>query len=207
MLISRRHNFIFIHIYKNAGTSIRSALKPFSATPWMRLADRAAKKLKISLPNTPEPFHGHITASKVISIIGREEFDRYFSFAIVRNPWDWQVSLYKYMLGNPKHHQHSIIKDLGSFDAYILWRCEEQRFYQKDFIYSENGELLVNFVGRFEYIQEDFKTICDRIGISTSLPMRNVSNTESYKNFYTDETIELVRRAYEPDIKLFGYDF
>jgi len=44
------------------------------------------------------PYHPHITASELISKIGKEDFDSYFSFAIVRNPWAWQVSQCEYPL-------------------------------------------------------------------------------------------------------------
>ncbi len=125
----------------------------------------------------------------------------------MRNPWDWQVSLYNFALKDTNHHQHDLIQKLGSFDEYIKWRCENEVRFQKDFIYSSEGELLVDFVGRFESIGDDFKKICSRIGISASLPKLNVSNSKAYQQFYTDETRELVRRTFDSDIVLFEYDF
>lgn len=207
MLISRQRNFIFIHIYKNAGTSITNALLPFAASKWQCMASNILRRLNISPRFGPQPFPDHIKAPELINIIGKEAFDSYFSFAFVRNPWDWQVSLYKFMLKNKAHHQHELIKSLGSFDEYIKWRCAEEVRFQKDFICSEDGELLVDFVGRFENINADFETICSRIGISVSLPKMNISNTKPYQQFYNEETKELVRKAFDTDITLFEYDF
>ncbi len=204
MLISRQHNFVFIHIYKNAGTSITAALMPFATSKWRGLANRALRKYTKYFD--PRPFPSHIKASEMVDRMGRKSFDSFFSFAIVRNPWDWQVSLYQYMLKDTTHEWHDFTKRLGSFEKYIVWRCEEQVRFQKDFIYS-NGELLVDFVGRFETLNEDFEKICSRIGISASLPKLNVSNTKPYREFYSSETKELVRRAFDPDISLLEYEF
>ena len=208
MLISKKHNFIFIHIYKNAGTSITRALKPFALSRWQMAGHKLFKKAGISSPFfDPQPFHGHITASEMIDSLGREKFNSFFSFAIIRNPWDWQVSLYNYMLKLETHHQHELVKKLGNFEEYIKWRCKNEVRYQKDFIYSENNNLLVNYVGRYEDLNNEFSKICSQIGISTFLPELNVSNKKPYQQFYNDETKELVRRAFEPDIKLFDYEF
>ncbi len=111
------------------------------------------------------------------------------------------------MLKLESHQQHELIKELGSFEEYIKWRCENEVRYQKDFIYSKNNELLVDFVGRYESLDADFKQICSQIGISTSLPKLNVSNTRPYQHYYTEKTKELVRQTFESDIKMFDYSF
>ena len=209
MLMSRERKFIFIHIYKNAGTSIVAALKPFVEEGCLQqFANLALKKVNIPSPFfDSQPFHSHITASEMIDALGKELFDSYFSFAFVRNPWDWQVSLYKYMLKDANHFQHELVKNLGSFEEYIHWRCENDVRYQKDYIYSNKNELLIDFVGRYENIDADFEKICTHIGISASLPKLNVSNIQPYQEFYTDKTRDLVRRIFKPDIELLDYDF
>jgi len=188
MLISYRHGFIFIHVYKNAGMSIARALGPF------------AKK-------NPGPFHAHVSAAEVVERLGRERFRSLFSFAFVRNPWDWQVSQYCYMLLEKRHFQHGLVKGLGSFGAYVKWRCDNDVRFQKDLVCSDDGEALVDFVGRFERLEDDFRSICSRIGVSAVLPRLNVSNRVSYRDFYDEETRELVGRTFAPDIDLFGYGF
>lgn len=207
MLISKKHKFLFIHIYKNAGTSITNALLPFAANEWQWFASRALKKFNLLAPFHPSPYPMHIKGPELISVMGKEAFESYFSFAIVRNPWDWQVSLYRYMLKDPIHPQHELAKTFGSFDRYIQWRCHEEVRCQKDFIYSQDNQLLVDFVGKFETLDTDFRSICARIGIAAVLPKLNVSNETPYRQYYTDETRDLVRRTFAPDIKLFGYDF
>lgn len=207
MLISQKHRFIFIHIYKNAGSSITRALRPLIASNLRWNVNKACKKLGVNFLD-PCPYAPHIKASDLMQEMGKDAFDSYFSFAIVRNPWDWQVSLYKFMLKGTTHWQHELAKSFKNFDEYIQWRCEEEVRCQKDFVYSSDGELLVDFVGRYENIDEDFKKICNRISISPiSLPKVNLSNTRPYQEYYNEATIELVRKTFEPDISLFDYSF
>jgi len=208
MLLSEKHKFIFVHIYKNAGTSITTALKPFALSPWQLKAHKLIKRLGIHSPfSEPQPFDHHITASEILDSLGEKKYKEYFSFAFVRNPWDWQVSLYKYMLKTETHRQHEVIKNFDNFEEYIKWRCENEVRYQNDRIYSKNNELLVDFVGRYENLYNDFDAICSRIGIPASLPKLNVSNTKPYQSYYTEKTKELVRQAFEPDIRIFNYEF
>lgn len=207
MLISEQRNFIFIHVYKNAGTSITVALLPYAGSRWKRIAGRFLNKFDIKAGVGFQNFPNHIKASQMVDAIGRQTFDSYFSFAFVRNPWDWQVSLYNFMLKKNTHHQHDLVRKFENFDQYIRWRCQEEVRLQKDFIYSNEGELLVDFVGRYENLEADFQKICSRIGIEASLPRLNVSNTRPYQQFYTSETEELVRRTFEADIVTFGYNF
>lgn len=158
-------------------------------------------------PSEPQPFFKHAKASEIIAKVGKDVFESYFTFAFVRNPWDWQVSLYKYMLRDEGHFQHQRIKGFRDFDEYIRWRCANEVRFQKDFVFSTEGEQLVDFIGKYERLDDDFQAICSRLGISATLAKLNVSNTKPYQDYYNEETIDLVRRAFEPDISLFGYDF
>lgn len=206
MLISKKHRFLFIHIYKTGGTSITSALLPFCGNIWQQRGAALLRRLNM-LCLTPQPYFKHAKASELAAKLGQEIFESYFSFAFVRNPWDWQVSLYAYILKDVGHFQHQRVKGFRDFDEFIRWRCREAKSYQKDFIFSASGEQLVDFVGRFERLEDDFQTICARLGVSARLPKLNVSNTKPYQEYYNKETIELVRRKFQGDIDAFGYEF
>ena len=203
-MISYDHRFIFIHIYKNAGSSIRAALLPHIRTPIQRTISRLGQLFGRQLYNF-DPIGIHATAESYREFVGSEEFPKFFSFAIVRNPWDWQVSLYSFMKKDKEHFQHDFAR-MG-FDEYIDWRCEADLHTQKSFIVDRTGRLIVNFVGKYETINRDFDRICKSIGVSAVLPHINASRHESYREFYTTKTKTKIAQAFSEDIELFGYEF
>ena len=202
MLLSVRHRFIFIHIYKTAGTSLTHALRPHAREP---LPARLLERIGLRKPATAS-LPDHISARDLREAIPRELFDGCFKFAFVRNPWDWQVSLYHYMRELRRHPQHDIVQAL-SFDEYIEWRVSSARHLQKEFVTDETGALLVDFVGRFENVERDAHRVFERIGIRASLPHRNRSFHDDYRTYYSDRSRRLVSEHFAEDIEMFGYSF
>jgi len=206
MLISEKHQFIFIHIYKTAGTSITYALMPYCVSNLKFNLHRLLRKFQIN-HFQPQPYSKHITAKELKSQLGEAEFNRHFRFSFVRNPWDWQVSLYNFMINHPEHPKHSFIRDLGSFENYIHWRNEKGIFSQKKYLSDADENLLVDYIGKFETLAKDFDVICRKIGIQASLPHLHKSKKIPYQNFYTSETRDIVYNLCKEDIELFGYSF
>ncbi|WP_423219761.1 hypothetical protein [Cognatiyoonia koreensis] len=67
----------------------------------------------------------------------------------------------------------------------------------------------VDFVGRFERLNEDFDLIAKRLGRDVKLEHRNASTLRKtdYRDAYTPQMIEVVAKAYARDIAYFGYGF
>lgn len=135
-------------------------------------------------------------------------FDDYFAFGFVRNPWDWQVSLYFYMLENESHFQHDLIQSMESFEEYIDWRVHEDKTLQKEFFCDNKGNIIIDYIGRLEEIQSDFNEICEKIGIDQiKLPKKRTSCHKHYSAYYNERTKNLVREHFKEDIELFDYEF
>lgn len=191
-----------------AGTSVRNALKPYDSS--YDNSKGVIIKLKYKLGLLPKYFSndysGHITAKELKNDISEKVFNTYFKFGFVRNPWDWQVSLYTYMLKNKKHHQHELVSSFHNFDEYIDWRVHNDLHLQKDFFYDEQNNSLMDFIGKIENLDDDFNLINKKLGIKVVLPHLNRSREHNaYLHFYSDKSINLVGDAFKEDIEAFGY--
>lgn len=206
MLISDHKQFIFIHIYKNAGISITEALIPHVVPRIVWKTDRLTRACGFPLVHLNR-YPRHISASELREQIGTIRYNKYYSFAVVRNPWAWQVSLYHYMRQSSAHPEHELALGFRDFAEYIHWRCNEAVAYQKDFIVDSHDKLIVDQVLRFEALDDEFTALCSKLGIRAQLPYRNTSASGDWRLYYTDLTRDLVARTFARDIKYFGYDF
>lgn len=210
MILSHNKKFIYFHVYKVAGTSIRKSLKEFDDLSFSDFPFQ--KNIRFFIGSKVWFLSSwaidHIKAEEASKYLPAEIFNNYFKFSFVRNPWDWQVSLYHYMLQFKFHPQHRKISKMKSFDEYIEWRIAEDLELQKEFIYDKNGKLLIDFVGRFENIQNDFNIICSKINIpQMELPKANPSKHSFYKDYYNKHTRDLIASAFKEDIDTFNYEF
>jgi hypothetical protein len=190
-----------------AGSSVTKALGPFSDQN--RCKTNALERLLIRgsiLPkHYPARYPWHITAVELKKHL-KKSFDAYFKFGFSRDPWDWQVSLYTFMLKNPAHKQHALIKSMKGFDEYIDWRINKDMELQMKAFYDENDNCLMDFVGKIESIEEDFRYICKRIGVEASISHVNKSRVNNdYLGYYDSKLIDYVYEAFYPDIKVFNY--
>ena len=214
MLISYRHRFIFIHVYKVAGSSVFNALRTYAEEPGQPLAARVLRPFGIKLRRPldwayrEKDFADHVRARDVRERLTPAVYRRFYSFAFVRNPWDWLVSLYHYMLDSETHPQHEFArKTFASFDEYVEWKVANDVKLQKTFVTDEQGRTIVDCVGRIENLRDDFGAICRRIGIRADLPHVNRSRHADYRGYYSDRTRSLVADAFGEDIELCRYEF
>ena len=205
MIMSLERRFIFIHIYKNAGTSIKRALRPYTIPVWQAAANQVLKR--IGLRQFCSSYdRRHVTAAEVINEFGHRAFDSCFSFAIVRNPWDWEVSQYKYICKNKLHPHHSLVSGMGDFGEYLVWKSQGPFRLQQEFIDFDHRQA-VSFVGRFENLDEDFRIISKRIGLDLKLATRNTTSGRPYQEYYDRNSVELIKQMYQLDLERFQYEF
>ncbi len=217
MIISHSHRFIFFHVAKTGGMSMRTVLEEYGQEP-ERFKIKRPPRAKAGSPNPMyevwEALLLHATARDAQKYLPREIFDGYYKFAFVRNPWDWQVSMYHFILREPTHRKHQIVEQLGSFDAYLQWVIKTPNPYPKGatkeqsaVLTAADGKLLVDFVGRYESLAQDFAQVCDRLHIAAALPHVNRSAHRNYRDYYTSQTEQLVAEHFRTDIERFGYTF
>jgi hypothetical protein len=199
-MISDKHKFIFIHIPKTGGTSIERAFN---------INARTEKDISNSLGNTYSENKHWKTADYETNF--PELFDSYFKFMFIRNPWDRLVSRYewqKFVLPE-SHANFQIIKE-RTFKEFVEQRASPifTKWSYVDLMHNKSGKRVVDFVGRFENLQNDFDILCDKIKVQRKeLSNTNHIKRKHYSEYYDDKTREIVRLVYSKDIEYFGYNF
>lgn len=208
---------MFVHIDKAAGSNIQHALRPFMKVTgrsklWRLLGLLGPVNHMAGLYRHLE-FPEHATAQKVRRCLPRDVYAGLFKFAFVRNPWDRLVSRYAFLLRKTEHAHSREVNALGSFDAYLRWELARTgqsggMRHQADYLLGPDGGFIVDFVGYFENLARDFDEVCRRIGVSASLPPpKKHAPRDHFRTCYTEETRDMVAKAYASDIKLLGYTF
>ena len=211
MLISDEHRFIFVHVPKCAGRSIRAALQPHSRHArefWLnRVVARFGGRSNVIAPANHRWLRQHTTFRRAQHYLPQPMLESYFKFSFVRNPWDWLVSYYHFVASKPDHRRYRQFMSYGSFDNYVRAECARPTFLQKDFLTDKHGSVAVDFVGRFESLEEDFAHVCRRVGVSAALGQRNRSVHRDYREYYDRDLKVVVADGFREDIELFGYTF
>ncbi len=182
------HKCLFVHIPKNAGTSVSESL--------------------FDLP---------IDHTTIFEYNKMFDIGQFFTFAFVRNPYSRVATAFSYLKygGTRISREDRIIADLHinrfqNLDNFVKeWITPYNvmkivHFWpQYKFITTDSG-ISVDYVGRVENIKSDFTHICNKIGIQRTLSHFN--KTHKRDCFYTEEAKEIVRSVYHKDFELFGYE-
>ncbi|WDE99120.1 sulfotransferase family 2 domain-containing protein [Lentisphaera profundi] len=221
---------VFVHIPKVAGTSIEKAflqhLKILREDGAQLLIQKNADPLK------GPPHLQHMTAEEYLKYgyLTQEQFDSYFKFTFVRDPYERIVSEYRYRrFYNEYDFKSYLTKNFpGPMDDDYVNYLDYYRHImpQSDFIYNEKGELLVDFIGRFENIEDDFKKICEHLQVKLELPKSNKSKNKkslflrlkkifnknlmysySHDQYYCDDTLSFMKDYYKKDFEMLNYHF
>lgn len=163
---------------------------------------------------------GHISARTYRVIFGSARFNEYYKFAFVRNPWDRLVSAYSFLRqgglkGQDVNWARQNIAPYVNFNEFVRNWLTQKNIYSKqhfipqwEYVVDASGCVNLDFLGRFETLEDDFKKIALRLGVSASLPKSNSSNrAEDYRRYYDTDAAEIVARLYSRDIELFDYSF
>lgn len=212
-MISHKHKCIFVHIPKTAGTSINSFFHPgvsfhYKNPDYDRLFGWCPKR-KLHMQ--------HATAKQLLEteLITNEQWDTYFKFTFVRNPWDRAYSDYLFIkkFANIEGSFKEYIERKGNFrkiftDKSSINYLGDHLIPQSDF-FEKEGKHSLNFIGRFENFTNDINFVLNSLSIKEDFNLHeNSSNRKkNYSLFYTNSNKRLVERKYQTDIDSFNYSF
>lgn len=190
-------NLVFLHIYKTAGTAIRSA--------FMRL-DRDCVEIG----------YGHASYYEIADKVEDKKI-----FSVVRNPYDWIYSLYQYGRNHSSHPFYCFCIT-HTFDEFVGWYLKNEHILdtlnesgelngrlqtQSDYL-SFNGELKVPDVMKMESLEYDLNIFLLQLGFK-AIRLETLNSTPYEKPNHQDfnkETIEHINKRYESDFVNFNYN-
>ena len=228
MILSHKHKFIYIKTRKTASSSIEALLSRLCGpedviTPTsdrLMTGERLPpQNYRLDHPLVPKRplmrrllgrperlyhptigFYEHIPAWRIKAYVGEAIWNSYYKFTFERNPWDKQVSWYFYKTKSKKQRP--------SFERFM--HDKSKALVENSSLYMIDGEIAVDFLGRYETLTEDLDHVLKTIGVESTepLPQLNVfGGGGDYRKLYDDTTRRLVEEWYEPEIKAFGYEF
>jgi len=205
-MISIENKFIYTHIGRTGGGSVEAALLNYGSKKPHKAPYFLNKNNVVKFDASQ-----HWTSMEERLALGEELWGQCFKFTIVRNPWARILSqftghVYKEMpsLSFEEYIRRSFKEGISHDDFRFIRPC-------MDWITDSDENILVDYIGKYETLQESFDHICDVLNIPKSiLPFVNKSiipDDNQYREYYTPEMELLVATAFEKDIKEFGYKF
>ena len=223
MLMSHSHKFIFIHIYKTAGTSVANEFVPYS-----RLLDRMAYEYRFSRiaygrvinlmgwhgggMKQFTGYHKHAKAYQIEEKLGSNIFNSYYKFAFVRHPFDFIASLYFYLLQAKTNVSHKMVSGMN-FSDFLKWHLSRNPPLQIDFLMNRSRDRrLVDYVGRYESLSKDVSNIKKHLNLENSGRIEHMNpsvkrKSKDYKDYYGDEEKNLLLDYFRHDFEILGYDY
>jgi hypothetical protein len=203
-MVSHSRRFIFLHIPKTGGTSVSKALSRYG------VALQGPK-------NCDSVYFKHAYARDLKRMLG-DEYDRYFKFTIVRNPWDWVASNYAFNRGlhlpwtrGTPYAVSQGIPDWAagwSFKTWLRWWLDTFSPSQSRMLTDAGGTLLVDRVLRFEHLHQDFEELCSDRDLRPAALAHEKRNEkrEGFESYYDAESWEWVAVHFAEDLGRFRYD-
>lgn len=200
MLISHEYKFIFLAVPKTGSSTMNVAFNHLKH---------------------PEPDEHHMGISDVLKKF--PECKEYFKFAFIRNPWDRLVSGYCDFIQHRKkqwsekvRYEKPLLSEYKDFTEFCIdfpnskWANDVHLRPQHLFL-EVDGKMEMDFVGRFENLKMDFHYICSQVGYNYNKNLLDKkyrkTDHKNYKEYYTEETKNIIGEFFKRDIELFNYEF
>ncbi len=215
MIISHGRKYIFVHIPKTGGTALALALEGRVMKDDILIGDtpkavRRRKRLKNVQSSGRLWKHSRLT--DIYGLVTQEEIEDFFTFTLVRNPWDMMVSYYHWLQDQTFDHPAVTLAQQLDFSGFlndphtkVTMRAAPYGQYMKD----RNGVERCDSFIRLEHLSQDTAMLEDHLGFSLgNVPVANASQRDAdYRSYYSEADAACIADLCAEDISRFGYVF
>lgn len=220
-IYSDKHKFIFIHIPKNAGSTFVQ-----NYTDGKRI--KRFEILNEELGYDRDPVYGnHMTYQIIKNLVDHNsvtlDYDNYFKFCVVRNPWERMVSLYQHRMrkidktfqGKPRNSAQDKEDLLKGFNHWLLHTRHVSdtvltKTPQLHWITDANGNIIADKIINIQNYDEELDMILKRLKVPRQKRKdfnRSKKDSSSYHEVYSEESKKHIEKYFASDIKEFGFTF
>jgi len=180
-MLSLKYKYIFIHVPKTGGNSIKQMLKEND------------ESYDIDI--------GHDTMNKAL----KNHLDKidYKKIFVIRNPYDRIISFYFY---SKKCKPNEGLFNKDEFMQFL----ERRRSYLKTQTERVNykGEIDKTYMIRYENFEEDFRRVMKNFGFEFGELIKiNTTTHKHYSYYYDNHMKKLIKSMFQEDLDNFGYEF
>ncbi|MCF6315328.1 MAG: sulfotransferase family protein [Marinosulfonomonas sp.] len=215
MIISHGRKYIFVHIPKTGGTALTLALEGRVMKDDILIGDtpkavRRRKRLKNVQSSGRLWKHSRLT--DIYGLVTQAEVEDFFTFTLVRNPWDMMVSYYHWLRDQTFDHPAVALAQQLDFSGFLndshtklSMRAAPYGQYMKD----RNGVERCDLFIRLEHLSQDIALLEDHLGFSLGqVPVANASQRDAdYRSYYSEADAACIAVVCAEDIARFGYAF
>jgi hypothetical protein len=219
-MISHNYRCIFIHIPKTAGTSIEKKLGQFEKLVPGVQDHRSIRELEpqlaygmFAIRNKEDLKFLKYRAKSTLKgreILTTAQYQNYFKFAFVRNPWSRVFSWYKAVMRLDHVKKRFGIGDNCTLSEFVASYIHLQPALRPQLFWITNskGQVSMDFIGRFENLGQDFARVCNTLNIEDpELPQLLAGDKRHYTDYFDAKTRDAIFNRYREEIDYFGFNF
>lgn len=215
MIISHGRKYIFVHIPKTGGTALTLALEGRVMKDDILIGDTPKavnRRKRLKDVQSSGRLWKHSRLTDIYGLVTQDEIEDFFTFTLVRNPWDMMVSYYHWLRDQTFDHPAVTLAQRLDFSGFlnaphtkVTMRAAPYGQYMKD----RNGVERCDLFIRLEHLAQDLAPLEGHLGFSLgNIPVANASQRDAdYRSYYSEADAACIAEVCAEDIARFGYAF